>query len=83
MEKFSEDTHVVEEQWRTLRAKHATSLGRMHNVLQHSDVVFWEPPRRVGVKKHRGWLGTAVNVCNARRRNLKTILGVRDADICQ
>eukprot|EP00974_Lingulodinium_polyedra_P024294 2352600-Lingulodinium_polyedra.AAC.1 len=55
----------------------------MHIALQQSDVSFWEPPRRVGVKKNRTWLGTAANACNTHRRSLKTILGVKDADICQ
>ena len=51
--------------------------------MQQSDVVYWEPPQRVGMKRNKTWLAKAVTASVAHRRNLKTILGVKDSDICQ
>ena len=35
------------------------------------------------MKKNKAWLSKAVIASVAHRRNLKTILGVKDSDICQ
>ena len=51
--------------------------------MQQSDVVYWEPPQRVGMKRNKTWLAKAVAASVAHRRSLKTILGVKDSDICQ
>ena len=59
------------------------NLTRLHTAMQQSDVVYWEPPQRVGMKKNKTWLAKAVTASVAHRRNLKTILGVKDSDICQ
>lgn len=83
MEKFGEDAEVHEKQWRTLQEKYVGNLTRLHTAMQQSDVVYWEPPQRVGMKKNKAWLSKAVIASQAHRRNLKTILGVKDSDICQ
>ena len=83
MEKFGEDAEVHEKQWRTLQEKYVGNLTRLHTAMQQSDVVYWEPPQRVGMKKNKTWLAKAVTASVAHRRNLKTILGVKDSDICQ
>ncbi len=83
MKKCGEEAEAVEEQWKELRLKYVSNLSRLHITMQQSDVVFWEPAQRVGVKKNKNWIANAVSACVAHRRNLKTILGVRDADICQ
>ena len=83
MEKFGEDAEVHEKQWRTLQDKYVGNLTRLHTAMQQSDVVYWEPPQRVGMKKNKAWLSKAVIASQAHRRNLKTILGVKDSDICQ
>ena len=59
------------------------NLNRLHDAMQASDVVFWEPPQRVGMKRNPDWLSQAVKASVAHRRDLKTILGVKDHDICQ
>ena len=51
--------------------------------MQKSDVVYWEPPQRVGMKRNKNWLAKAVIASVAHRRDLKTILGVKESDICQ
>ena len=51
--------------------------------MQRSDVVYWEPPQRVGMKRNKTWLAKAVTASVAHRRDLNTILGVKDSDICQ
>ena len=83
MEKFGEEADVQEKQWRTLQEKYVGNLTRLHSAMQQSDVVYWEPPQRVGMKRNKTWLTKAVTASAARRRNLKTILGVKDSDICQ
>ena len=83
MDKLGEETQSREEQWRTLHEAYVGNLNRLHDVMQRSDVVFWEPPQRVGMKKNKDWLSTAVAASIAHRRNLKTILGVTESDICQ
>jgi hypothetical protein len=83
MEKFTEETDAMEKQWRELHSKFAANLGRVHQSMQQSDIVFWEPPQRLGVKRTKAWLEAAVTASVSHRRNLKTILGVKDTDICQ
>ena len=83
MDKFGEETECQEEQWRKLYEAYVGSLTRMHDAMQRSDVVFWEPPQRVGMKRNKDWLSKAVVASVAHRRILKTILGVRESDICQ
>ena len=81
--KFGEESEVQEKQWRTLHTNYVSNLTRLHNAMQLSDVVYWEPPQRIGMKKNKSWLTAAVTASNAHRRNLKTIMGIRDSDICQ
>ena len=83
MGKFGEDSEVQEKQWRTLRENYVGNLTRLHLAMQQSDVVYWEPPQRVGMKRNKTWLAKAVTASVAHRRDLKTILGVKDSDICQ
>lgn len=83
VEKCGEEFEELEAQWRDLQAKFAANLQRMHDTLQQSDVVYWEPVQRPGVKSNKDWLAKAVTACNQHRRNLKTIIGVKDSDICQ
>ena len=83
MEKFGEEADVQENQWRTLQEKYVGNLTRLHTAMQQSDVVYWEPPQRVGMKRNKTWLAKAVTASVAHRRDLKTILGVKDSDICQ
>ena len=83
MEKFGEEADVQEKQWRTLQEKYVGNLTRLHTAMQQSDVVYWEPPQRVGMKRNKTWLAKVVTASVAHRRNLKTILGVKDSDICQ
>ena len=63
--------------------KYVGNLTRLHSAMQQSDVVYWEPPQRVGMKRNKTWLAKAVTASVAHRRDLKTILGVKDSDICQ
>ena len=51
--------------------------------MQKSDVVYWESPRRVGVRKNPEWLSEAAHAANCHRRTLRTLVGVSDADIFQ
>ena len=81
--KFGEESEVQEKQWRTLHTNYVSNLTRLHNAMQLSDVVYWDPPQRVGMKKNKAWLTSAVSASNAHRRNLKTIMGIRVSDICQ
>ena len=83
MEKFGEEAEVQEKQWRTLQEKYVGNLTRLHTAMQQSDVVYWEPPQRVGMKRNVTWMESAVTASNAHRRKLKTILGITDSDICQ
>ena len=83
MDKFGEETQSQEEQWRKLHEAYVGNLTRLHDAMQRSDVVFWDPPERVGMKKNKNWLAQAVAGCVAHRRNLKAILGVKESDICQ
>ena len=83
MDKFEEDTQAQEEQWRNLHGMYVSNLTRLHEAMQQSDVVFWEPPQRVGTKRNKDWLGNTVAASLAHRRKLKTILGVKDVDIFQ
>ena len=81
--KFTDETHALELQWRDLHGKYTSNLTRLHDSMQQSDVVFWEPPQRVGLRKNKEWLGKAVAAANSHRRALKTILGVSDDQIFQ
>ena len=83
VEKCGAEFEELEARWRELQAKFAAHLQRMHDTLQRSDVVYWEPVQRQGVKSNRDWLAKVVTACNLHRRNLKTIIGVQDKDICQ
>ena len=83
LEKFGGEAGVQEKQWRTLQDKHVSNLTRLHTAMQQSDVVYWEPPHRVGMKRNKDWMAKAVTASITHRRNLKTILGVKDSDICQ
>ena len=83
MEKFGEEAEVQEEQWRTLQEKYVANLTRLHTAMQQSDVAYWEPSQRVGMRRNKTWLAKAVAASVAHRRSLKTILGVKDSDICQ
>ena len=76
--KLADEANVVELQWRDLYSKYTSNLRMLHASMQQSDVVFWEPPQRVGMRKNKEWLGKAVAAANSHRRQLKTILGVRD-----
>ena len=51
--------------------------------MQKSDVVFWETPERLSVRKNQKWMERAAQAAVAHRRKLKVILGVKDADILQ
>lgn len=82
-EKFTDETNALELQWRDLHGKCTANLKRLHESMQQSDVVFWEPPQRVGLRKNKEWLGKAVAAANSHRRALKTILGVSDDQIFQ
>ena len=62
---------------------YVANLTRLHSAMQQSDVSYWEPPQRVGMKRNKTWLAKAVTASVAHRRNLKAILGVKDSDICQ
>ena len=53
MEKFGEDAEAHEKQWRTLQEKYVGNLTRLHTAMQQSDVVYWEPPQRVGMKRNK------------------------------
>ena len=66
-----------------LHDKFTSSLNRLHEALQLSDVVFWEPLGRKGARRTADWLDTAVAAAQANRRKLRTILGVNDDAICQ
>ena len=83
MGKFGEDSEVQEKQWRTLRENYVGNLTRLHLALQQSDVAYWEPPQRVGMKRNGTWLRSAVTASDAHRQKLKTTLGIKDSDICQ
>ena len=83
MDKFGEETPSQEEQWRKLHETYVGNLNRLHDAMQRSDVVFWEPPQRVGMKRNPDWLSKAVTASVAHRRNLKTILGLKEPEICQ
>ena len=83
MEKIGEEGDAQEKQWRTLQEKYVGNLTRLHKSMQQSDVVYWEPLQRVGMKRNKDWLAKVVIASVAHRRNLKTILGVKDSDICQ
>ena len=83
VEKFGEEAESKEEQWRKLQDAYVGNLNRLHDAMQRSDVVFWEPPQRVGMKRNPDWLYKAVTASVAHRRNLKTILGLKEAEICQ
>ena len=63
--------------------KYLGNLTRLHSAMLRSDVAYWEPPQRVGMKRNKDGLTKAVTASVAHRRNLKTILGVKDSDICQ
>ena len=56
VDKFEEDTQAQEEQWRNLHGMYVSNLTRLHEAMQQSDVVFWEPPQRVGMKRNKDWL---------------------------
>ena len=75
MEKFGEEADVQEKQWITLQDKHVGNLTILHSAMQQIDVVYWEPPQRVGMKRNKTWLANAVTASLAHRRDLKTILG--------
>ena len=81
--KFEDSTFQLEAQWKHLHDKFVTNLHRLHESLQQSDVVFWEPPREVGVQRNREWLANGAAAVQAHRRKLRTILGVNDDQICQ
>ena len=51
--------------------------------MQQSDVVFWETPERLSVRKNQKWMERAAQAAVAHRWKLKVILGVKDADILQ
>ena len=72
MDKFGEENQAQEEQWRLLHETYVSNLTRLHDAMQRSDVVFWEPPQRVGVKRNADWRSNAVSATVARRGNLKT-----------
>ena len=82
-EKFGEETQSQEDQWRKLQETYVGNITRLHDAMQQSDMVFWEPPQRNGMKRNKDWVGKAVTASVAHRRNLKTVLGVKDSDICQ
>ena len=67
----------------TCHDKYVASLNRLHVTMQQSDCVYWDPPQRVGMKRNKAWLSKAVAASVAHRRSLKTIIGVKDSDICQ
>ena len=62
---FGEESEVQEKQWRTLHTNYVSNLTRLHNAMQLSDVVYWDPPQRVGMKKNKAWLTSAVSASNA------------------
>ena len=66
-----------------MQERYVNNLTRLHNAMQQSDVVYWEPPHRVGMKQNKDWMAKVVTASITHRRNLKTILGVKDSDICQ
>ena len=76
MEKLGEEADAQENQWRTLQEKYVGNLTILPSAMQQSDVVYWEPPQRVGMKRNKTWLANAVTASVAHRRDLKPILGV-------
>ena len=81
--KFGENNTALDTQWKDLHEKFTSNLLRLHASLQQSDVVFWEPPKRAGLRKNKEWLSVAATAAMAHRRKLKTILGVGEDQICQ
>ena len=81
--KFVDSNFQLEAQWKHLHDKFVTNLHRLHESLQQSDVVFWEPSRQVGARRNLEWLANGAAAAQAHRRKLRTILGVNDDQICQ
>ena len=65
--KFGESNSALEDQWKHLHDKFISNLNRLHEALQLSDVVFWEPSRRVGARRTADWLDTAAAAAQAHR----------------
>ena len=80
---FAEESTALEENWKLLRQKHVSDLLRLHDVMQKSDLQYWEAANRRSVKRHAGWLSDAVQASVAHRRALKVQMGIKDADILQ
>ena len=84
IEKLGEESEAQVSRWRELQQRYVSNLVRAHLSMQNSDVTFWEPPPlAIGRRGNRDWLERAVLGSIAHRRNLTTILGVPDEQICQ
>jgi hypothetical protein len=81
--KLDEEGESSLQQWKLLRTQHIQDVWRFQKAMQNSDMVFWEPPDRVGLKKNRKWMSVAVNAANLHRRKLRDVMGVKDSDILQ
>ena len=81
--KLDEEGESCLQQWKMLRAQHIQDVWRFQKAMQNSDMVFWEPPERVGLKKNRKWMSVAVTAANLHRRKLRDVMGVKDSDILQ
>jgi hypothetical protein len=81
--KLDEEGESRLQQWKLLRQQHIQDVWRFQRAMQVSDVVFWEPTERVGLKANRKWLASAATACNSHRRKLRDIMGVKESDILQ
>ena len=81
--KLDEEGESSLQQWKLLRTQHIQDAWRFQKAMQNSDMVFWEPPDRVGLKKNRKWMSVAVNAANLHRRKIRAVMGVKDSDILQ
>ena len=73
----------LKDRWVELRNQHVKAVKQFQANQQNTEVVFWASEEKKKLSARRNWLDKAVRSANAHRRVIRTVLNVREEDICQ
>ena len=80
---MNQQNNDLNDRWVELRNKHVKDVKQFQANMQNTELVFWASEEQTKLSARRNWLDEAVRAANGHRRVLRTVLGVREEDICQ
>ena len=82
-ELLQEEHGSLQQRWEHCTELFVNDIKRFQKSMAASDICFWQPTDRRGLRLNAKWLFDAVSAANANRTRVKGLLGIKDEDILQ